>query len=103
MKRHLQYPWGVFAGSQLEQMADPVKNFWDAPSTPYQWKHTHVSDFLVFSCRAFVASKLLAGKTLTVDLVLQQYGLLLGVGTSFMYGLYVVMLNQKTDGGKPTN
>lgn len=31
------------AGSQLESMPDPVKNFWEAPSTPYQWKHSHVS------------------------------------------------------------
>ncbi|DBA84716.1 TPA: hypothetical protein ACH3X1_005969 [Trebouxia sp. C0004] len=28
-------------GSQLESMPDPVKNFWEAPSTPYMWKHSH--------------------------------------------------------------
>ena len=33
----------ALAGSQLESMPDPVKNFWEAPSTPYQWKHSHVS------------------------------------------------------------
>ena len=34
------------AGSQLESMPDPVKNFWEAPTTPYQWKHSHVSMWL---------------------------------------------------------
>ena len=33
------------AGSQLESMPDPVKNFWEAPSTPYMWKHSHVRLF----------------------------------------------------------
>ncbi|KAA6423992.1 hypothetical protein WJX79_004914 [Trebouxia sp. C0005] len=61
-------------GSQLESMPDPVKNFWEAPYTPYMWKHSH------------------------------QYGLLLTVGSSFMFGLYKVMMNQQTDkSGNVTN
>lgn len=39
-----------------------------------------------------------------VVIVLQQYGLLLTVGTTFTFGLYEVMLNQRTDkSGKPAN
>lgn len=41
---------------------------------------------------------------LTSLLYVQQYGLLLTVGTGFTYGLYKVMMNQQTDkSGKVTN
>ena len=36
--------------------------------------------------------------------MLQQYGLLVTVGSTFMYGLYKVMINQQTDkSGNVTN
>jgi hypothetical protein len=34
------------SGRQLDRLAAPTKNFWEAPFRPYEWKFSHQWTFL---------------------------------------------------------